>query len=110
MKQKSGQASGADEANSDIATNAENEADAEDEDEDASNQEGKPTEKLPWYAERKCDICGHMFSTSKILSKHIKTVHHKIKPFICSVCGYKSARKVTLTVAFYVFLFCFCLC
>ncbi|EDS43160.1 conserved hypothetical protein [Culex quinquefasciatus] len=59
---------------------------------------GKPAEKLPWYAERKCDICGHMFSNSKILSKHIKTVHHKIKPFICNVCGYKSARKVTLTI------------
>lgn len=77
--------------------------DAEDEDEgEASGGEeggsGKPVEKLPWYAERKCDICGHMFSNSKILSKHIKTVHHKIKPFICNVCGYKSARKVTLTI------------
>ncbi|XP_055606269.1 zinc finger protein 543-like [Uranotaenia lowii] len=71
-------------------------------DDEASNtgpgEGGKPGEKLPWYAERKCDICGHMFSNSKILSKHIKTVHHKIKPFICSVCGYKSARKVTLTI------------
>ncbi|XP_055618937.1 zinc finger protein 426 [Toxorhynchites rutilus septentrionalis] len=95
-KQKTGP--GIEEAKNENATNAENEADAEDEDEDASNREGKPTEKLPWYAERKCDICGHMFSTSKILSKHIKTVHHKIKPFICSVCGYKSARKVTLTI------------
>lgn len=76
--------------------------DAEDEDDgEASGGEGgsgKPAEKLPWYAERKCDICGHMFSNSKILSKHIKTVHHKIKPFICNVCGYKSARKVTLTI------------
>lgn len=75
--------------------------DAEDEGEPSGGEEGssgKPAEKLPWYAERKCDICGHMFSNSKILSKHIKTVHHKIKPFICNVCGYKSARKVTLTV------------
>ncbi|XP_065086515.1 zinc finger and SCAN domain-containing protein 2 [Ochlerotatus camptorhynchus] len=71
----------------------------DDDDEEAKEADGKPkAEKLPWYAERKCDICGHMFSTSKILSKHIKTVHHKIKPFICSVCGYKSARKVTLTI------------
>uniref|UniRef100_A0A8D8HXT4 Zinc finger protein 697 n=1 Tax=Culex pipiens TaxID=7175 RepID=A0A8D8HXT4_CULPI len=75
--------------------------DAEDEGEPSGGEEGgsgKPAEKLPWYAERKCDICGHMFSNSKILSKHIKTVHHKIKPFICNVCGYKSARKVTLTI------------
>lgn len=80
------------------ADNKADEDDAEDEDEDATGRDGKQPEKLPWYAERKCDICGHMFSTSKILSKHIKTVHHKIKPFICSVCGYKSARKVTLTI------------
>lgn len=36
-----------------------------------------------------------MFANSKVLSKHIKTVHNQIKPFICSVCGHKSARKVT---------------
>lgn len=72
----------------------------DDDDEEAKEADGTKlkAEKLPWYAERKCDICGHMFSTSKILSKHIKTVHHKVKPFICSVCGYKSARKVTLTI------------
>lgn len=73
----------------------------DDEAEEEANADGEgkaKAEKLPWYAERKCDICGHMFGTSKILSKHIKTVHHKIKPFICSVCGYKSARKVTLTI------------
>ncbi|XP_058833066.1 zinc finger protein 569 [Topomyia yanbarensis] len=76
----------------------ERDVDAEDEDDEPKDPDGKPADKLPWYAERKCDICGHMFSTSKVLSKHIKTVHHKIKPFICSVCGYKSARKVTLTI------------
>ncbi|KXJ70502.1 hypothetical protein RP20_CCG023346 [Aedes albopictus] len=81
--------------------NDEGNGDDEAEEEPQVDGEGKPkpkVEKLPWYAERKCDICGHMFGTSKILSKHIKTVHHKIKPFICSVCGYKSARKVTLTI------------
>lgn len=83
------------------AVEADNEGNGDDEAEEEANAdgEGKPkAEKLPWYAERKCDICGHMFGTSKILSKHIKTVHHKIKPFICSVCGYKSARKITLTI------------
>lgn len=46
-----------------------------------------------WYSEKNCDICGNVFANSKILSKHIKTVHNKIKPFICAVCGHKSARK-----------------
>ncbi|XP_052896886.1 zinc finger protein 846 [Anopheles moucheti] len=55
-------------------------------------------EKLRWYAERRCNICKHMFSNSKILSKHIKTVHLKIKPFVCNVCGYKCARKATLNI------------
>uniref|UniRef100_A0A182WC40 C2H2-type domain-containing protein n=1 Tax=Anopheles minimus TaxID=112268 RepID=A0A182WC40_9DIPT len=55
-------------------------------------------EKPRWYAERRCNICKHMFSNSKILSKHIKTVHLKIKPFVCNVCGYKCARKATLNI------------
>lgn len=48
---------------------------------------------MRWYSQKKCDICGNVFSNSKILSKHIKAVHNKIKPFICNVCGHKSARK-----------------
>uniref|UniRef100_A0A182K7X8 C2H2-type domain-containing protein n=1 Tax=Anopheles christyi TaxID=43041 RepID=A0A182K7X8_9DIPT len=55
-------------------------------------------EKPRWYAERRCNICKHMFSNSKILSKHIKTVHLQIKPFVCNVCGYKCARKATLNI------------
>lgn len=48
-----------------------------------------------WYSKKTCDICSNEFATSKTLSKHIKAVHNRIKPFICSVCGYKSARKST---------------
>ncbi|XP_031634482.1 zinc finger protein 91 isoform X3 [Contarinia nasturtii] len=48
-----------------------------------------------WYSKKTCDICSNVFATSKTLSKHIKAVHNRIKPFICSVCGYKSARKST---------------
>uniref|UniRef100_A0A182QU88 C2H2-type domain-containing protein n=1 Tax=Anopheles farauti TaxID=69004 RepID=A0A182QU88_9DIPT len=55
-------------------------------------------EKLRWYSERRCNICKHMFSNTKILSKHIKTVHLQIKPFVCNVCGYKCARKATLNI------------
>ncbi|XP_053685719.1 zinc finger protein 569 [Sabethes cyaneus] len=98
QKQKPAASGGVDAGPALAGENAEQDVDAEDEDDEAIGAEGKPADKLPWYAERKCDICGHMFSTSKVLSKHIKTVHHKIKPFICSVCGYKSARKVTLTI------------
>ncbi|KAJ6634670.1 Myoneurin [Pseudolycoriella hygida] len=51
--------------------------------------------QMRWYSQKKCDICNNMFANSKVLSKHIKTVHNQIKPFICNVCGHKSARKVT---------------
>lgn len=51
--------------------------------------------QMRWYSQKKCEICHNMFANSKVLSKHIKTVHNQIKPFICNVCGHKSARKVT---------------
>lgn len=62
----------------------------------------KPTAgpQMRWYSQKKCDICGNVFSNSKILSKHIKAVHNKIKPFICNVCGHKSARKSSWLVCF----------
>lgn len=53
-----------------------------------------------WYSKKTCDICSNVFATSKTLSKHIKAVHNRIKPFICNVCGYKSARKSTWEVIF----------
>lgn len=48
-----------------------------------------------WYSKKMCEICSNEFATSKTLSKHIKAVHNRIKPFICNVCNYKSARKST---------------
>lgn len=56
--------------------------------------------QMRWYSQKKCDICGNIFSNSKILSKHIKAVHNKIKPFICNVCGHKSARKSSWLVSY----------
>ncbi|XP_063696948.1 zinc finger protein 728 [Culicoides brevitarsis] len=54
--------------------------------------------KVRWYSQKTCEICQHVFANSKTLSKHIKQVHNKIKPFICKVCGYKAARKATITI------------
>lgn len=48
-----------------------------------------------WYSQKTCEICQHNFANSKTLSKHIKQVHNKIKPFICKICGYTAARKST---------------
>lgn len=61
----------------------------------------KNTDGTRWYSQKKCDICGNIFSNSKILSKHIKAVHNKIKPFICNVCGHKSARKSSWLVCYF---------
>ncbi|KAH8395229.1 hypothetical protein KR222_003174 [Zaprionus bogoriensis] len=54
--------------------------------------------KTKYYAEKTCEICKRKFVNGKTLSKHVKTVHNKIKPFICSVCGKKTARKASLII------------
>ncbi|KAH8302765.1 hypothetical protein KR044_010645 [Drosophila immigrans] len=54
--------------------------------------------KNKYYAEKTCEICQQKFVNGKTLSKHVKTVHNKIKPFICSVCGKKTARKASLII------------
>lgn len=60
----------------------------------------KPNNLARWYSEKICEICNNVFSNAKTLSKHVKTVHNKIKPFICTVCGHKCARKSTLQVLY----------
>ncbi|XP_075160933.1 uncharacterized protein LOC142233788 [Haematobia irritans] len=67
---------------------------------------GKKVEEKPkpvvrknkYYSEKTCDICDRKFVNGKTLSKHIKTVHNKIKPFNCNVCGKKTARKASLII------------
>ncbi|XP_011291023.2 oocyte zinc finger protein XlCOF28 [Musca domestica] len=51
-----------------------------------------------YYSEKTCEICERKFVNGKTLSKHIKTVHNKIKPFICNVCGKKMSRKASLII------------
>lgn len=58
-----------------------------------------PAKKTKYYAEKTCEICQRKFVNGKTLSKHVKTVHNKIKPFICNVCGKKTARKASLIVS-----------
>lgn len=53
-----------------------------------------------YYSEKTCEICERKFVNGKTLSKHIKTVHNKIKPFICNVCGKKMSRKASLIVSY----------
>lgn len=51
-----------------------------------------------YYSEKTCEICERKFVNGKTLSKHVKSVHLKIKPFICNVCGFKCSRKSVLEV------------
>lgn len=57
-----------------------------------------PVNKNKYYAEKTCEICSRKFVNGKTLSKHVKAVHNKIKPFICNVCGKKMARKASLII------------
>ncbi|EDV95815.1 zinc finger protein 674 [Drosophila grimshawi] len=70
---------------------------------DASETQPQPAQpavakKSKFYAEKTCEICQRKFVNGKTLSKHVKTVHNKIKPFICNVCGKKTARKASLII------------
>lgn len=63
----------------------------------------KPTKefslpKTKYYSEKTCEICERKFVNGKTLSKHVKSVHLKIKPFICNVCGFKCSRKSVLEI------------
>lgn len=62
------------------------------------NKENKDKGIIRWYTQKTCEICSRIFANSRTLSKHVKTVHNRIKPFICNVCGRKSARKSTWIV------------
>ncbi|KAH1002781.1 hypothetical protein HUJ04_008837 [Dendroctonus ponderosae] len=55
-----------------------------------------PDDMPTWSRVKKCDKCNQFFANSKSLKCHIKTVHEKIKPFICNICGHKSSRKAML--------------
>ncbi|EDW79318.1 uncharacterized protein Dwil_GK25365 [Drosophila willistoni] len=65
---------------------------------DQSAGPSSTNKKNKYYAEKTCEICSRKFVNGKTLSKHVKTVHNKIKPFICNVCGKKTARKASLII------------
>lgn len=52
-------------------------------------------EKTP-KAVQVCDVCSKSFSNKRQLKLHMDGVHKKLKPFLCSYCGYKGASKSAL--------------
>ncbi|KAF8460158.1 hypothetical protein BDZ91DRAFT_664694 [Kalaharituber pfeilii] len=42
--------------------------------------------------------CPRKFSTPKDRKRHVETVHDKLRPFACSVCGKRYGRKDNLRV------------
>ena len=45
-----------------------------------------------------CNLCHHCFPDKGGLSKHIKTVHCKVKKFVCDICGKATSRADNLRV------------
>ncbi|CRK99491.1 CLUMA_CG012810, isoform A [Clunio marinus] len=45
-----------------------------------------------------CSICTLSFKSAKTLSKHIKSVHHKLKSFMCTICSKNFSRKAALDI------------
>ncbi|KAJ8925191.1 hypothetical protein NQ315_001377, partial [Exocentrus adspersus] len=56
----------------------------------------KPEDMPNWSVMRRCTICERFFANSKCLKKHIQSVHENFRPFICNICGHKTARKAML--------------
>ncbi|CAH1392143.1 unnamed protein product [Nezara viridula] len=45
-----------------------------------------------------CRICDHSTKRSSDMSRHIKEVHLKYRPYRCGICGYRTYRTYTLRV------------
>lgn len=45
-----------------------------------------------------CDVCAKGFPNRRNLKVHTDVVHNKIRPFLCSTCGYKSSSKSGLNM------------
>lgn len=43
-----------------------------------------------------CEVCNKTFFDKRQMKVHMDGVHKKIKPFLCSYCGYKGASKSAL--------------
>ncbi|XP_066583039.1 zinc finger protein 892-like [Prorops nasuta] len=56
----------------------------------------KSTEFPRWYTSKTCEMCGKIYSDSKCLKIHIQSVHSKLRPYVCNVCGHSSAKKAML--------------
>jgi len=52
--------------------------------------------KSPTTDSLTCPLCNAQFSVARQLRLHIDSVHHKMKPFLCSFCGYSASSRSAL--------------
>ena len=43
-----------------------------------------------------CTLCGLSFSSIRQRTKHVKEIHDKMKPYLCTECGFKTFHLVSL--------------
>ena len=56
----------------------------------------KRHDKSTWKHE--CEKCGKKYFAAKVLKEHMIAVHDKIKPYICNLCGFKTAKLGNLNL------------
>ena len=56
----------------------------------ATHNKSPPSDSLT------CPLCNAQFSVTRQLRLHIDSVHHKMKPFLCSFCGYSASSRSAL--------------
>ena len=50
------------------------------------------------YKKKECEQCGKNFYNGKSLREHVIAIHDKIKPFLCDLCGFKTAKLGNLNL------------
>ena len=56
----------------------------------------KISEQTNLKMELKCSTCEKMFSTKGNLTKHVDSVHIKMKPYSCKICDYACSVKADM--------------
>lgn len=64
------------------------------------HSEHRDTDPAKWYTTKECEVCKRVFANQKCMKVHMLAVHAKVRPFMCTHCGYTTTRKAMLQLHF----------
>lgn len=57
---------------------------------------GEKKKKAKSKGRHECDLCGRCFDDARPLRAHMDQVHKKLRPYVCSQCGYSASSRSAL--------------